>query len=386
MPEVDRGPGRGVPYRHHLAWPGHAWRLAVVLVFSLTAWVSVLGDRTPAERVVDVALGVLAFVLVSYRRRRPLAVAVACVVLAAFSLLATGPSILAIVSLATGRHWKQVVGVGVLSVLSGEVLLLLNPTSQTDPRWVASALNTAFAAATIAWGMYVGSRRELLWNLRRRAEVAEAERDLRVAQSRLEERTRIAREMHDVLAHRISQIAVRAGALHYRTDLGPDEVRDSAEIIRDSAHLALTDLRGVLGLLRDGTGEPQRVPQPAYDDLVDLVEEARSSGMRVTVDDELRHHVPDGVGRTVYRIVQEGLTNARKHAPAAEVGIELTGTPGEGVAVVMRNAVGFERTATPGAGLGLVGLMERAELSGGTLEHGREGPDFVVRAWVPWDR
>ena len=94
--------------------------------------------------------------------------------------------------------------------------------------------------------------------------------------------------------------------------------------------------------------------------------------------------VPDAVGRTVYRIVQEGITNASKHAPGATLSIALSGSPEDGVTVELRNPVGFGPTATPGSGLGLVGLSERAELRGGRLEHGRDGSSWVLRGWIPW--
>ena len=234
--------------------------------------------------------------------------------------------------------------------------------------------------------MYIGSRRELLWTLRARAERAEAEQELRAAQSRLSERGRIAREMHDVLAHRISQISMRAGALGYRDDLTAEEMRADAVVIRDTAHQALTDLRAVLGVLRDEAGDPLDAPQPTYADLPGLVDEAREAGMRVTYVDEVatEQPVPEAVGRTLYRIVQEGLTNARKHARDAEVRLEVRGRPEDGVDVVVRNPLGFGPSHTPGAGLGLVGLAERAALAGGRLEHGDTGQEFVLRGWLPW--
>jgi signal transduction histidine kinase len=234
--------------------------------------------------------------------------------------------------------------------------------------------------------MYIGSRRELMWTLRARAERAEAEQELRVAQARGTERARIAREMHDVLAHRISQISLHAGALAYRSDLTPEETRASAEVIRDKAHEALTDLRGVLGVLRDATtGERLRAPQPTFADLPRLLDEARESGTRVELEDLVEGgDVPDAAGRTVYRIVQEGITNARKHAPGALVTVRISGGPDDGIEVLLRNPVGFGPSRTPGAGLGLVGLAERAELRGGRLDHGREGSTFVLRGWIPW--
>ena len=90
------------------------------------------------------------------------------------------------------------------------------------------------------------------------------------------------------------------------------------------------------------------------------------------------------VGRTLYRIVQEGLTNARKHAPGALVTIEVTGGPENGIDVELRNPLGFGRTAAPSSGLGLIGLSERTLLRGGRLEHRREGSTFVLHGWIPW--
>src|SRR4029079_4824335 len=130
-----------------------------------------------------------------------------------------------------------------------------------DPWWVDLLINSVVTAGVLGWGMYVGSRRELVWTLRQRAERAEAEQELRVAQARSNERARIAREMHDVLAHRISQISMHAGALAFRDDLTAAEMRSSAQVIQEKAHEALADLRGVLGVLRDDAGERLDSPQ-----------------------------------------------------------------------------------------------------------------------------
>jgi signal transduction histidine kinase len=162
-------------------------------------------------------------------------------------------------------------------------------------------------------------------------------------------------------------------------------VRISAAVIREQAHEALTDLRGVLGVLRSVDGEPALAPQPTYADLSELVAEARGFGLDVEFHDRVSTPpaVPDAAGRTLYRIVQEGITNARKHAPGALLTIEVTGSPETGLDVVLRNPLGFG-SATPGSGLGLVGLSERAELRGGQLTHRREGSSFVLHGWIPW--
>jgi signal transduction histidine kinase len=94
--------------------------------------------------------------------------------------------------------------------------------------------------------------------------------------------------------------------------------------------------------------------------------------------------MPDIVGRTLYRIVQEGITNVRKHAPGARLSIDVAGSPDDGVTIVLRNPLGFTTSGTPGAGLGLVGLSERAQLRGGRLEGERDGSSFVLRGWIPW--
>ena len=385
-------------YQPPLRWWGHVWRYALLVAISALVWSPVVDqqvDRAQLMFWLDVVLGLVAYVLVAFRRRRPVLIAVATVLMTPFSAVAAGPATLATVSLATRRRWWQVVGIGVLNLVCGWAYYWVQPVEDTDPWWLTATVSVAICLALVAWGMFIGSRRELIWTLRQRAETAEAERDLRATQARSNERARIAREMHDVLAHRISQISLHANALTFREDLGADEMRSSVAVIQAKAHEALRDLREVLGVLReaDGVG-PLTAPLPTHRDLDALVADARLAGAAIEYDDGLAgldEDLPDVVGRTVYRIVQEGITNAAKHARAATLRITLAGSPAEGVDVVLRNALGFGPTRTPGAGLGLVGLTERAELRGGWLCHGIEPatdpttPDmFVLHAWLPW--
>ena len=140
----------------------------------------------------------------------------------------------------------------------------------------------------LGWGQFVGSRRELMWNLRQRAERAEAEQELRASEARATERTRIAREMHDVVAHRISHVSMRAGALAFRDDLSVEQMRAESALIRDTANEALHELRAVLHVLRaPSTGELIEQPQPTYADLTALVSGAAADGMRIEFDDSL---------------------------------------------------------------------------------------------------
>jgi signal transduction histidine kinase len=373
-------------YQPRLSLWGHAWRLVVSLAVSALGWLPIVERQTREQFALDIGLGLGAFVLVfGFRRRWPVPIALLANVLAAFSGLASGPAVLAIVSVATRRRWREIALVGSVGFVGAMFFAVWQPSSGDDSFWLVLSINAIAAAAMISWGLYVGSRRELVWTLRHRAERAEAEQELRVSQARANERARIAREMHDVLAHRISQVSMHAGALAFREDLTPDEVRTSAAVIREKAHEALTDLRGVLGVLRGADGEPALAPQPTYADLGELVEEARRGGLQVDLRDRVSAaaEVPDVVGRTVYRIVQEGITNVRKHAPGTLLTVELSGSPEDGVDVLMKNPLGFG-TATPGAGLGLVGLTERAELRGGRLQAYRNGAHFVLHGWIPW--
>ena len=158
-------------------------------------------------------------------------------------------------------------------------------------------------------------------------------------------------------------------------------------MIRENAHQALQDLREVIGVLRAPVGE---LPQPTLADVDQLVAESVRAGMRVRLREETSGAVPDLVGRTAYRIVQEALTNARKHAPGTEVLVRLAGSPGAGLTVEVGNdppdpgpAAGA--TGDPGPGQGLVGLAERVALADGRLEHGptAEG-GWRLAAWLPW--
>ena len=207
-------------------------------------------------------------------------------------------------------------------------------------------------------------------------------------EARAAERRRIAREMHDVLAHRLSLLSVHAGALEFHAAAPAEEVAEAAGVIRESAKMALEELRGVIGVLREDGGEsPTQPPQPTLADLAALVEESRAAGMRVMAEIELGDAAPSAaVGRTAYRIAQEGLTNARKHAPGAAVTLVIR-APAGNLEVEVRSLASVAVPADaplPGAGTGLVGLAERVALADGELEHGVDGEGaFVLRARLP---
>lgn len=373
-----------------LTWSAHAWRYLACLVFSISLWSSVAGVEWREQRTLfwlEILAGIATYVLVYFRRAAPLQVALVVALLSSVSGIAAAPATLAAVSLATRRIPSEILLVGAVNFACASTYTLMAPFDTHDHLLLTLTINLVINAAIMGWGMYLGSRRELVWQLRTRAERAEEDRDLRLQQARTTERARIAREMHDVLAHRITQVSMHAGALTFREDLGADELRAGLGDIQGQANRALQELRGVLGILRDDTGEPVDQPQPTYADIERLVSDARDSGMNVQLVHDIdtsREAVPDLLGRTLFRIVQEGLTNASKHAPGALLQIRLSGNPDDGVDVNLRNRLGFGTSAAPGAGLGLVGLNERAELAGGRLQQWRDGSWFVLQGWLPW--
>ncbi len=364
--------------------------LGVVLAFAYGALVVWVGDATAPEAAVpwpvDAGIGALCCAGLWLRRRWPVGVAVAIACLATMSAMATGAMAIALFTVAVHRRASTALLIGVLNVLVAPIYAL----QQTHPKysvWVDLGVRLVITAATVGWGMFARARRQLVLSLREHAARLEAEQHLRVDQVRLTERARIAREMHDVLAHRMSLVSLHAGVLEVRTDARPEEVATAAGVIRANAHEALQELRAVIGVLRaDVSGGPER-PQPGLPDIPELIEDAGATGMRVRYTGPALGTRPSALaGRTAYRIVQEGLTNARKHAPGAAVQVLVDGGDGERLRVRITNPFPLPaaRLDVPGAGLGLVGLSERVALAGGRFEYGPDADGFRVEAWLPW--
>jgi signal transduction histidine kinase len=339
---------------------------------------------------VDFAVGVLAAVALWWRRRWPVGLAIALLPVGLFSVSAAVSCLIILFTVAVHRRFAIAAIITVAFLLVNAGFVAIRPERDAG-YWESMAWSTVILVIVLLWGMVVRARRQLVVSLRDRAERAEAEQQLRVAQARALERTRIAREMHDVLAHRISLLSLHAGALEIRPDAAPSEVAGAAGVIRASAHQALQDLREVIGVLREepvADGTPER-PQPTLGELRALADESRAAGVKVRLDVRIEPaEVPDGTGRTAYRIVQEGLTNARKHAPGTAVSVAVGGAAGSGLTIDIRTpwpVAGGAAAALPGTGTGLVGLAERATLAGGRLAHGRtDQNEFVLTAWLPW--
>jgi signal transduction histidine kinase len=371
-----------------------------VLAGSVAAGLAQQYDRPPAwAMAVDLALGVLACVSLWWRRRFPLGMALAAIPAFAVSSSAFGAGIVIVVTLALYISWRRAVAVLSVYVACSAAYSLAVPWAGG---WVATALVLACYLVFFAWGAAVRARRLLVVALRVGAERERVEHARQLAGIRRLERQAIAREMHDVLAHRISLVSVHAGALAYRArqaraGTGPvlegGEIADSARVIGDNAHQALEELQEVLRVLR--TDQERDLigamsPQPRIADLAALVREASDAGQVIDFRDGLDAQqaatLRPQAQRTVVRVVQEGLTNARKHAPGAPVSVRLSGGHGGPLTVEISNppAAGPSGEAIPGGGTGLVGLGERVELEGGTLEHGMAGGTFRLRARLPW--
>jgi signal transduction histidine kinase len=327
--------------------------------------------------------GISLAVLLLARRRHPVAVAVGLLLPELVSAGSIGAAVMATCGVAINRRRPVTAAVTALHVGTLSTFWFLVSTDREDT--VAGVVMVVLLYSTaVATGLLLRAQRLLVESLRERARQAEEGQRLRVEEARHHERERLAREMHDVLAHRISLLAVHAGALEYRGTLPPAEA-GAAAIIRQCAHEALEDLRDVINMLRDDAGNGDR-PLPTLTDLPQLIEQSRTAGASVGYQDLIgdRVAVPVNIGRHAYRIVQEGLTNARKHAPGAKVVVSVATADG-GLLIEIANPLPVGGPpAMPGAGAGLIGLAERVDLVGGRLEHGQApGGGFALRAWLP---
>jgi signal transduction histidine kinase len=364
---------------------------AAMFLLALGAGAAALGDlwdgRGPAERGVDVAVGLVACLALWQRRSRPVAVAAVALAASTVFALAAGAALLATFSAAIRAPRRSLAALAVLAVAADISFPLVNPDSGSFPG--QATIGLLCTGVALGWGLLVRARRELVASIRDRAEWVEAEQRHRVDQAREAERRRIAHEMHDVLAHRLSLLSVHAGALEFRPDAPATEVARAAAVIRTSAATALTELREVIGVLRDEPESEAQPPQPTLAQLPALLDESRAAGMTVRerIDEAAGERLPDALARAAYRVVQEGLTNARKHAPGAAVDVRLDGRRDEVVVEVLsRRPAGGPppALASAGAGVGLIGLGERVAVVGGRLEHGPdERGDFVLRATLP---
>ncbi|GAB3582137.1 histidine kinase [Amycolatopsis endophytica] len=348
-----------------------------VAVAAFFAWLAIAKVSAPIAWPPAVAVAVFGALLA--RRRYPLAavVVVGAALVAGASPL---PLVVAVYTLASRRGpvWPTAAG----AVVAVAAFLIPAEIRWSDDWPYVLLAAGMFLLVPLLAGLWVHQRAKLLTALRERAEQAERERDLLTERAVVAERRRIAGEMHDVVAHRVSVIAVQAGAL---TVICADEqAAAAAEVIRQNSTAALTELREVLRVLRDGAADVH--PPTGLDGLPALVDDARSAGTRAELN--LPDPVPEvavPVARAAYRVVQEALTNIGKHAPGARARVAVAVRGDELAVEVADDGSGARPPAheLPSSGFGLVGMRERVGLAGGTVHTGRSGDGFLVRAVFP---
>ncbi|MFF7452685.1 sensor histidine kinase [Kitasatospora sp. NPDC008115] len=412
---MSKSPGERMRDRSSfLWWPRRRSALldaglaAVAALECAASSIAYIGSRIHLGAAAQIGVGMfaaLAGATLVVRRRWP-----AVPVVVALLVMPAVPSmvllLVALYTLAETWEWpsrrRRVVALSALAYAETAGVILMSmanpgePVVDQPPFWgqvVLSLLMAAGATAVpVVTGLYVGARRRLIESLQDRAHGLETELDLlaeqareRARRARLEERTRIAREMHDVVAHRVSLMVVHAGALERIAAKDPEKAAQSAKLMGEVGRQALNELREILGVLRMSD---ERGPEPdSLAGLPRLVDQSRAAGMAVTLTvSGSRQEFTGEAEQTAYRVVQEGLTNAHKHAGGAQVSVLLAYAP-NGVRVSVVNACpGGERAAAalPSGGNGLVGMRERVVALGGTFSAGPERDGgFRVEAVLP---
>ncbi|MFG1974893.1 sensor histidine kinase [Nonomuraea fuscirosea] len=367
----------------------HPFAVAGVIlgIGALTA-VSLWGQAGRTSWGLDVAVAVVSLAAAVAQLWWPVHGTLVATVLATLSPVATPAATMGALQVSLRRRFPVAAAVTAAGMAAHLVQGWWRPNSGISLSWWLLLICAAYGAL-LGWGSLARSRRALLISLSERARRAEAEQGRRVAEARMAERRRLAREMHDVLAHRLSLVATHAGALEYRPDSSPDRLAAAAGVVRAGVHQALEELRQVIGLLREQDDESDELaPRPGLADLPDLIADARRAGQPVRLDERAADAaaLPPALSMTAYRVVQEGLTNARKHAPGHQVEVTLSGGPGDTLLIDVRNPAPPADAApvVPGSGLGLVGLTERVRLAGGQLDHHHTGGEFRLLARLPW--
>ena len=364
------------------------WLLALALATALELQLALGGDPGASPVAVIGALGLT--VPLAWRRRAPLAVALIFAAVAPLQELLGGglyagepPPLVALVAggvvfYSLGAYAADrpaVVGAG-LGVLGLWMTVIVS-----DDRDLQSFV---FSVGLVALSPWLAGRATRSRNLRTAA--LERERDQRALVAASEERQRIARELHDVVAHGVVLMVLQAQGARRVLDQDADRAREALAAIEETGQTALSDMRRSLGILRQDDARADRVPQPGLDDLADLVREMREAGLAVELEVEgVKREVADGIDRSAYRIVQEGLTNTVRHAGLVPTRVTVSYGEDELTLEISDEGPGPPRERDDGEfHQGLVGMRERARVYGGELEAGSEnGHGFVVRARIP---
>jgi signal transduction histidine kinase len=327
------------------------------------------GAHGTAYTVVSVVALVSSCLALLVRRRFAVSLAAVLIVASVWLPVVSGASLIALFTAAVHRRIFRVLPLVALAALSTLVQLRVGPTLTEPLYWPAVGVTVLITLLVVGWGVATRARRQVVVMMAERIRRLRAEQEARLRAARQAVRERTARDMHDSLAHRLSLITMSAGTLEFRDSTSPEDRADMIGIVRTNAQLALAELRQVVSALRDEAEGDAAEAAPGgtarlAERVAGLVEQARDSGQRVEYHWRVPDDLPDDLGESVFRVVQEALSNARKHAPASAATM-IGAHDGEEITVDVVNERGPERHG-PG-GQGLRGMTERVEAAGGTV-------------------
>jgi signal transduction histidine kinase len=367
--------------------------VAVAIAMTLTISVATEQDATRSPDVLAYLLGLTVAALVLARRRWPMGVLVGSVG-ALFAYYGLGyPAFSPAVPLSAAAYFAAAAGHirGAGAILAGVVIFGAGWQTLGEDTSLLAVLGTnvvtdgALLTIVLLLGEAIRNRRAWAEEVRRRLQRAAEDREHEAARRVAEERMRIARELHDVLAHAVAAINVQAGVAADVIDEEPEQAKASLRSIREQSRMAMTELKAAVGLLRGGATDAAGAPAPGLAGLDALVQMARETGVQVEVlVAGTARPLPGAIDLTAYRIVQESLTNIVRHAHAAAAKVVLRYDPGVVVVEVDDDGRGAADSRNGTGGYGLVGLHERATALGGMFEAGpRPGGGFRVHAELP---
>lgn len=389
--------------RRHPTWVDGCW--AFVLLLPSLAVAALPGDNYPGSHLSWVLTALVMGVVITLRRRYPehmLLLAIAAGIGQLISGTEPVPANLAFLVItftvaSREPRWPSRLALGA-SLAAPTLTTLRWPESNADDAILSSIVSTLLLTVTfcLAWvlGDSLRTRRAYYAELEARAARLERERETQARMAVAAERARIARELHDVVAHNVSVMVVQADGAAYVLDAAPDQARNALHTISSTGRQALTEMRRLLGVLRTGTEATTRndyVPQPGVAQLTELIDQVRDTGLPVDFRiDGTPRPLPSGVELTAYRIVQEALTNSRKHG-GPYVGAVVRLEYDRDVLTVRAEDDGrgtrrelYQERGVDGLGHGLIGMRERVGMVGGELVAGpRPGGGFQVSATLP---
>jgi signal transduction histidine kinase len=387
--------------RRHPTWVDSFW--AVVLLALCALWVVVDRSTPFGARVAAVPLSFALALVVALRRRAPermLLLAVGTGLAQLVLNVQTNPGNTAFLVIiytcaSNGARWSSRLAL-TAGLAAAPVSMMRWPPHEENPTILTTLLQTFFLTIVFALSWVIGdrlrTRRAYYAELEERATRLHREREAQSKAAVAAERARIARELHDVVAHNVSVMVVQADGAAYVLDSAPDQAKQALATISSTGRQALAEMRRLLGLLRAGDDAGgEYVPQPGVDQLADLIEQVRGAGLpvRFEVAGEARP-LSSGVELTAYRIVQEALTNVRKHGGEGASASVLLGFGDSALDLLIeddgrgaRHEL-YEQGGRDGLGQGLIGMRERIGMVGGTLDAGpRPGGGFRISAVLP---